>query len=892
MNDAREMYNTGMDKLKKLKGGNMRLRDLIHTVRQCGTAAAERDIIAKECALIRTSMANNQEEYRQRNVFVHMLGYPSKAGQMECIRLIASQYYSDKRIGYLGLMLLLDESQEILTLATHSIKQDLNHPNQYVVGLALCALGNIASPEISRDVTPDVIKLFESSNPHIRKKAALCAVRIMRKAPEIMSQFVDKIKTLIVDRHHGVLLTATTLMVEILETGKRKPRKYLRPLVPVLVRILKSLALSGYTPEYDVFGITDPFLQVKVLRALRYLGRNDKASSDQMNDVLAQVATNTEDARNVGNAIKYECVQTILSIRSEPELRELAINILGTFLGKRDNNLRYVALHTLHKVVGMDLGAVQRHRRTIVDCLKDPDISIKRRALDLVYSLVNEQNIRMLVREMLAFLLTAAPEFRPDLTAKICLVTDKFAPTRQYHFDTILRVMTVAGDYVSDEVVARLVTLIGQTPELHPYAVEKLYVALQRDLLKQSLVQVGVWTLGEYADLPPASDADTARTPQDLLELFQKVLVHSSTTPQTKELTLTALAKLASRQPSVAKGCHRIIHSYTTSMALELQNRACEYDMLLRQATEKSVRDAVLAKVPPMEERETQPPAMNAEQDSSARRSNGSGAPAPVAGSSTQSAAGAGERISVTAVAPAPGAGDDLLSLLTGGVPSSTGSALTPAATSQSPAGGLSSATDLLAGLGLGPSPLAPMGGAPGASFTPMNTSPAVSSVTSAPIVTLAPTPLSGAPGGLGGMLTPSSPAGASMSPVGPALAGAPATVLAYQKNGVSIKFELVHPKPQQPHLTLLTANITSVLSQPLTELAFLTSVPPYIKMMMGQPSSLVLSPGSKITQEVKLNNTEHGKHPLKLRFKLTYKTPDGNPFEDVVVVDSFPAGF
>src|SRR6185312_3196895 len=97
---------------------------------------------------------------------------------------------------------------------------------------------------------------------------------------------------------------------------------------------------------------------------------NNIEASDAMNDILAQVATNTENLRNVGNAVLYECVQTIMAIESEAGLRVLAINILGRFLLNRDNNIRYVALNTLSKVVHRDSQAVQRHRTTIVDCLK------------------------------------------------------------------------------------------------------------------------------------------------------------------------------------------------------------------------------------------------------------------------------------------------------------------------------------------------------------------------------------------------------------------------------------------------------------------------------------------------------------------------------------------
>lgn len=46
-------------------------------------------------------------------------------------------------------------------------------------------------------------------------------------------------------------------------------------------------------------------------------------------NVNVQVATTTETAKNAGNAILYECVQTIMKLESDTSLRSMAINILG-----------------------------------------------------------------------------------------------------------------------------------------------------------------------------------------------------------------------------------------------------------------------------------------------------------------------------------------------------------------------------------------------------------------------------------------------------------------------------------------------------------------------------------------------------------------------------------
>ncbi|KAH1241358.1 Homeobox protein knotted-1-like 4 [Glycine max] len=51
-----------------------------------------------------------------------------------------------------------------------------------------------------------------------------------------------------------------------------------------------------------------------------------------------------ESNKVAGNAILYECVQTIMSIEDNGGLHVLAINILGRFLSNRDNNIREQSL--------------------------------------------------------------------------------------------------------------------------------------------------------------------------------------------------------------------------------------------------------------------------------------------------------------------------------------------------------------------------------------------------------------------------------------------------------------------------------------------------------------------------------------------------------------------
>ncbi|KAJ3881280.1 adaptin N terminal region-domain-containing protein [Lentinula edodes] len=844
------------------------LKALIKGIRACKTVADERALIQQESAAIRASFREEDSFARHNNIakllYIHMLGSPAHFGQIECLKLVASPRFSDKRLGYLGIMLLLDESQEVLTLVTNSLKNDMNHSNMYAVGLALCTFANIASEEMSRDLANEIEKLLGSSNTYIRKKAALCALRVIKKVPDLADHFTTKAKNLLTDRNHGVLLSAITLVTEMVQTEPAVLDEF-RNAVPLLVRNLKSLVTTGYSPEHDVSGITDPFLQVKVLRLLRLLGKGDARASDTMNDILAQVATNTDSSKNVGNSILYETVLCVLEIEADSGLRVMAINILGKFLSNKDNNIRYVALNTLNKVVSIDTNAVQRHRNIILDCLRDGDISIRRRALELSYALINEQNVRILIRELLAFLEVADDEFKLGLTTQICLAAERFAPNKRWHIDTVLRVLRLAGNFVREEVLSSFIRLVAHTPELQAYTASKLFTALNSDISQESLTLAAAWVLGEYSEIILEGglvDEEQPKTITDkeILDLLLSILDSPYANYLSRQYVLASITKISSRSTTSTNQQDRIaevLAQYTSTPELELQQRAVEFASLFNLG---QLREGVLERMPPPELKAT---VMGVVSENK-----------PVGSSSGGDLLGNDEVASPTTNGTNS---QDLLADIFGS--SGATSAPTPGpsagAANPPPKSQQSTIDDILGLFGNTPSTTLATTATPPPGFM-ASSSPAPQITSNSLSAFSIPTSQSPVP-----VHTP-----APAAPAPPAVSRL-TSYTAYEKN--SLKITLTpQTSPAKPGVVMILARFQVVGAAPATGLTFQAAVPKSQQLQMLPMSNPNVGPGSVETQQMRVIAPVGS--AVRLRLRIAYAI-NGQDVQDQVDFSGFPPG-
>ncbi|KAH9700036.1 AP-2 complex subunit alpha-1 [Citrus sinensis] len=540
-------------------------------------------------------------------LYIYMLGYDVDFGHMEAVSLISAPKYPEKQVGYIVTSCLLNENHDFLRLAINTVRNDIIGRNETFQCLALTMVGNIGGREFAESLAPDVQKLIISSScrPLVRKKAALCLLRLYRKNPDVVNVdgWADRMAQLLDERDLGVLTSSMSLLVALVSNNHEAYWSCL----PKCVKILERLARNQDVPqEYTYYGIPSPWLQVKTMRALQYFPTvEDPNTRRSLFEVLQRILMGTDVVKNVNknnasHAVLFEALALVMHLDAEKEMMSQCIALLGKFIAVREPNIRYLGLENMTRMLMVtDVhDIIKRHQAQIITSLKDPDI---RRALDLLYGMCDVSNAKDIVEELLQYLSTADFAMREELSLKAAILAEKFAPDLSWYVDVILQLIDKAGDFVSDDIWFRVVQFVTNNEDLQPYAAAKAREYLDKPAIHETMVKVSAYLLGEYSHLLARRPGCS---PKEIFSIIHEKL--PTVSMSTVAILLSTYAKILMHtqpaDPELQNQIWTIFNKYESCIEVEIQQRAVEYFALSRKGV--ALMD-ILAEMPKFPERQS-----------------------------------------------------------------------------------------------------------------------------------------------------------------------------------------------------------------------------------------------------------------------------------------------
>ncbi len=648
----------------------------------------------------------DKKKYVWKLVYINMMGYDVDFGHMEMISLVSAGSYSEKLVGYMSVAVMLRNTDPQITLVVQAIKSDLASTQDPVQCLALCAIANIGGKELAEAVAGDVERILFSRSifPVVRKKAALCLLRLSRINRDLLpaGEWGKKLTALLEDKNLGVVLSVVTL---ILGLAERDPAAYENATGHLLVWLTRLAVQKNVAEDYAYHSVACPWLQVKILRALQCFPiPATEAMRTRLNEILLHIMNKTEVTKSVNrnnaeHCVLFEAVNLIMKQGelSLPDLRAKAVAHLSKFINIREPNIRYLGLEMMSRMTAMEGtgDAIRKQQGTVFFSLKDADVSIRRRALDLLFHMCNRDAAAPIVKELLSILAVSDWQIKDEMVLKIAILAERFAPDLRWYVDTILQLINIAGDHVADDVWHRLVQIVTNTETLQKYAASRAYHSLEPVTAHETAVKVGGYILGEFGYL--LNDADEDGGPaiagaQQFAAIHQHFMKCSV---NTKCILLSTYCKMQNLYTELRPAILPIFEAHTTVIDAELQQRALEY--LHVPELPESVTATVLEVMPRFPERENvletklkkaqeekqDKDAWGVEDKSDAPAGDGEDGDGSAGGAgdgsrrgSKASADGGGAAAAAGGGAPAPAASDDLLGL--GGDPAPAPAAVDP----------------------------------------------------------------------------------------------------------------------------------------------------------------------------------------------------------------------
>ncbi|KAF2757039.1 Adaptor protein complex AP-3 delta subunit [Pseudovirgaria hyperparasitica] len=370
--------------LRNHKGGE---REYIQeSIRECRKEIRGSDMDLKATALLKLT-------------YLEMFGHDMSWASFHVLEVISSQKFAQKRVGYLAAVQSFRQDTEVLMLAENQLKKDLTSPSLTTISLPLIAVPHVINPSMANSLLSDILPRLTHSSPLIRKKTIVTLYRLALVYPETLRPAWPRIKERLQDENENPSVTAAVVNV-ICELGWRRPQDFL-PLAP---RLFDLLVQGG-----------NNWMAIKIIKLFATLTPLEPRLVKKLLPPLTNIIKTTP-----AMSLLYECIHGIIqggilaSIEGTVEGDEIAKLCVGKLRSmlviEGDPNLKYVSLLAFESIVSSHPQLVSLHQDVILECIDDPDISIRTRALDLVVGLVSPDNLVSIIARLMRQLRNAPIE--------------------------------------------------------------------------------------------------------------------------------------------------------------------------------------------------------------------------------------------------------------------------------------------------------------------------------------------------------------------------------------------------------------------------------------------------------------------------------------------------
>jgi coatomer subunit beta len=373
--------------------------------------------------------------------------------------------------------------QEMI-LVVNAIRNDLQHPNEYIRGATLRFLQKIAKDaELLEPLIPTCRACLEHRHSYVRKNAVFAVYSIYREfehlipdAPELMQTFLAAESDAACKRNAFIFLAHCSM-----------PK-----------------AVEWILGVYDQITGLDEMLQMSIIEVIRLDCKNDSAHRSRYIRCIFDLLEASS------HAVKYEAATTLTTLTQNPAAVKAAAScFIQLVIKESDNNVKLIVLDRLDTLRSKHGHVLDGLIMDVLQVLSSADMEVRRKAISIVLSMTSSRNVEEVVLFMKKQLqktqeqdFEKAPEYRQLLIQSIHVTAIKFSEVASSVVHALMDFLGDSNNPSALDVVAFVREVVEKFPALRQSICEKLTHALGE--IKSGKVFRGVlWILGEYVESLP-----------------------------------------------------------------------------------------------------------------------------------------------------------------------------------------------------------------------------------------------------------------------------------------------------------------------------------------------------------------------------------------------------